>query len=477
MATRVWGAGSGAGSDGDWNTAANWTGDMLPVDGDIVIFDGAVCALPILMGNQTLLYLNTLSFVNYLSDASKPQFLAYVRPYNLYFNENFTADSGFFSIQRILGVPARDSGGSLNFGSWTVPPLDWIQVVVTDPIQNGSDIALTWISLDSNWGANAQKTGGFHLDCYDPTPNKKITVIYPNPEIVNIRLGLSADDNIIEIDKTGINATYKPYWPVNSNLGLMSPVMFCSGGGPSGNDGTIYRIKCSSLNISNSDPNSSFYQFVSDWQMPKIELQAASEIIFSGYSKTGYYFINNLIYIKGSVLFETPKITFKDHAYFGAKPDTTLPYTVTVDFESLMSASKIGIFVVKNPSGFSSSVDIKFQDSSVYADFVGSYYINYPTASSPYYVGFGGYEPSGAGPANPQGSDCIIGMYDDSSYLVLAGNLTSTSSITFYGRSKSLAVSESFGFYGPMVRLIRYLTENPTPTFLYSIKTITPSSF
>ena len=42
MSTRIWGAGSGAGSDNDLSTAANWTGDTLPTNWDSVLFDGTV---------------------------------------------------------------------------------------------------------------------------------------------------------------------------------------------------------------------------------------------------------------------------------------------------------------------------------------------------------------------------------------------------------------------------------------------------
>lgn len=38
MTLRIWGAGSGAGSDNDFATAANWTGDTLPVNDDDIIF-------------------------------------------------------------------------------------------------------------------------------------------------------------------------------------------------------------------------------------------------------------------------------------------------------------------------------------------------------------------------------------------------------------------------------------------------------
>jgi hypothetical protein len=44
MATSVWGAGSGAGSDNLWSTAANWTSDTKPVAGDDVVFDATVSA-------------------------------------------------------------------------------------------------------------------------------------------------------------------------------------------------------------------------------------------------------------------------------------------------------------------------------------------------------------------------------------------------------------------------------------------------
>ncbi len=42
MADIVWGAGSGAGADGLYSTAANWTGDGKPGAGDIVMFDGDI---------------------------------------------------------------------------------------------------------------------------------------------------------------------------------------------------------------------------------------------------------------------------------------------------------------------------------------------------------------------------------------------------------------------------------------------------
>jgi len=42
MTLRIWGAGSGEGSDNDFGTAINWTGDTLPVNDDDLIFpDGA----------------------------------------------------------------------------------------------------------------------------------------------------------------------------------------------------------------------------------------------------------------------------------------------------------------------------------------------------------------------------------------------------------------------------------------------------
>lgn len=45
MTLRIWGAGSGAGSDNDFATAANWTGDTLPVNDDDLVFpdDAPAC--------------------------------------------------------------------------------------------------------------------------------------------------------------------------------------------------------------------------------------------------------------------------------------------------------------------------------------------------------------------------------------------------------------------------------------------------
>jgi hypothetical protein len=40
MAIKTWGEGTDGGSDGDWNTAENWTDDTLPQDGDTVVFSG-----------------------------------------------------------------------------------------------------------------------------------------------------------------------------------------------------------------------------------------------------------------------------------------------------------------------------------------------------------------------------------------------------------------------------------------------------
>lgn len=41
MTLKIWGAGSGAGSDNDFATAANWTGDTLPINDDDIIFPDA----------------------------------------------------------------------------------------------------------------------------------------------------------------------------------------------------------------------------------------------------------------------------------------------------------------------------------------------------------------------------------------------------------------------------------------------------
>ncbi len=40
MAERVWGAGTGLGTNNSYSTASNWTGDTLPANGDDVIFNG-----------------------------------------------------------------------------------------------------------------------------------------------------------------------------------------------------------------------------------------------------------------------------------------------------------------------------------------------------------------------------------------------------------------------------------------------------
>lgn len=42
MALKIWGAGSNAGADFDWNNPANWDGDTLPVDHDSILVDETV---------------------------------------------------------------------------------------------------------------------------------------------------------------------------------------------------------------------------------------------------------------------------------------------------------------------------------------------------------------------------------------------------------------------------------------------------
>jgi hypothetical protein len=49
MALKVWGAGSTQGSDGQWDTATNWDNDILPVDGDSLLFD-ASALYPLISG-------------------------------------------------------------------------------------------------------------------------------------------------------------------------------------------------------------------------------------------------------------------------------------------------------------------------------------------------------------------------------------------------------------------------------------------
>ncbi len=60
MSRRVWGAGSGAGTDNDFSTAANWTGDTAPANGDDVVFD-ATCVTNCTAGmDQSAVNLNSL---------------------------------------------------------------------------------------------------------------------------------------------------------------------------------------------------------------------------------------------------------------------------------------------------------------------------------------------------------------------------------------------------------------------------------
>lgn len=47
MALKIWGAGSNAGADYDWNNPLNWDGDTLPADYDSILLDETVTANPI----------------------------------------------------------------------------------------------------------------------------------------------------------------------------------------------------------------------------------------------------------------------------------------------------------------------------------------------------------------------------------------------------------------------------------------------
>lgn len=68
MATRIWAAGSAAGADKSWDTAANWTGDTKPVDDDTVIFTGA--SAPDCTGGMTQTALNLAKLITDSSYAS-----------------------------------------------------------------------------------------------------------------------------------------------------------------------------------------------------------------------------------------------------------------------------------------------------------------------------------------------------------------------------------------------------------------------
>ena len=64
MATKTWGAGSTAGADGLWDTATNWDGDTLPVDGDDVVGDYSSYPNYLTTSPTTLVTLNSFDTTN-----------------------------------------------------------------------------------------------------------------------------------------------------------------------------------------------------------------------------------------------------------------------------------------------------------------------------------------------------------------------------------------------------------------------------
>ena len=61
MADTIWTNGAAAASQNDWSVAANWSTAAVPIDNDVVIFDGAVTSAPVLFGlDQVLIDLDFL---------------------------------------------------------------------------------------------------------------------------------------------------------------------------------------------------------------------------------------------------------------------------------------------------------------------------------------------------------------------------------------------------------------------------------
>lgn len=152
MATLVWGAGSASGMDGDWNTAANWTGDTLPANGDSVIFNGTAMA-PCTIGATTPIYLNTITVAASNSECAWGEIFVpgaspfdtgyYYYPYHVYCSN---LNVGLGSLIPIISIDSTN----YTFGNWVIADPQYPQVGGVKPVvvidNSISTETITWNS-------------------------------------------------------------------------------------------------------------------------------------------------------------------------------------------------------------------------------------------------------------------------------------------------------------------------------------------
>jgi hypothetical protein len=137
MAIKIWGAGSTAGSDTDWNTPTNWDNDTLPIDGDSLLFNGTASTF-LAIGPTSSIYIENITI-----DANAIPNECFITGYE-YNNSNFTWEDKYPLIlygQLINNSPSLAALPAVVFGiSQVTGPWELYLVTSTNPItyQNGS---------------------------------------------------------------------------------------------------------------------------------------------------------------------------------------------------------------------------------------------------------------------------------------------------------------------------------------------------
>lgn len=170
MADRVWGAGTGAGTNAKWSTAANWTGDTKPTTGDNVIFNnGVVLACTIdeataELGNFTIGGTASGVYSGTITCTYKPQMTG-----------NFVIESGstaVFDLNADMDVDGDftvDGGGTFDCGAGTITCAgNWDNKDQTTWTRGTSTVVLS--GTEKTIIANQSKS------CYDVTVSGSYTI-------------------------------------------------------------------------------------------------------------------------------------------------------------------------------------------------------------------------------------------------------------------------------------------------------------
>jgi hypothetical protein len=367
MATRVWGAGSTAGSDGDWNTATNWTGDTLPVNGDDVVFDGTVSIASLTIKNSSYLTLNSLTWNRYIELGAFPTIEIDAAPFDLYWNDI----SGFF-VNVDLSVMST-------FGTWELPRDQ--AITLNDDNSLTSPITITWGSLllDS-WSSTGSLVKG-SLGMITQ-PDREYRFVFPEKYLPSISQATwfatnTTSNTKFVFNKTGDDAEYDannalPMVGANGEYPFIARMSdYASYSGP--NTGTLNEVvvTCDTLTLTTTDASYSKIAFTglellfsNPDEITDIYVNAAVKIELKNGASISNRYVGTGSLATSNTLIRTPQINVYDNSSIGFVDSGGSSNEIDSDFANNYSLI-YPVMQIRHPT-INNQVDLNFYGNSSY---------------------------------------------------------------------------------------------------------------